>query len=247
MMYNGAIMNRPEHGVSEVIIYDGSPSVVNDQGDVMPYDDYADQLDTDYLTNVEHIEPVESAELEREADVVASELVAVEAVSKCVDSLSGETANANGGKQQSAKLPLLRQYDDAYNRPDNRPRFDINAWLGRRSVESGRTATGYYGSSSALPPMEEMDLTRQIDYLTYHRILASSLQDYQTRLAELEASSEYRRQYERYQWDEEHHNDNSPIAVETPPLVEQGYQLWMLIDQVKRELQRIEKFDQRKQ
>ena len=240
-------MNQPEHGVIEVIIYDGSPSVVNDQGDVMPYDDYADQLDTDYLTNVEHIGLVESAELEREADVVASELVAVEAVSKCVDSLTGEAANANGGKQQSAKLPLLRQYDDAYNRPDNRPRFDINAWLGRRSVESGRTAMGYYGSSSVLPPMEEMDLTRQIDYLTYHRILASSLQDYQARLAELEASSEYRRQYECYQWDEEHHNDNSPIAVETPPLVEQGYRLWMLIDQVKRELQRIEKFDQRKQ
>ena len=246
MMYNRAIMNRPEHGVSEVIIYGGSPSVVNDQGDVMPYDDYADQLDTDYLTNVEYIEPAASAELEREADVAASDL-AVEAVSKYVDSLTGGAANVNGGNHQSAKLPLLRQYDDAYNRPDNRPRFDINAWLGRRSVESGRTAMGYYGSSGALPPMEEMDLTRQIDYLTYHRILTSSLQDYQARLANLEASSEYQRQYERYQWDEEHHNDNSPIAVETPPLVEQGYRLWMLIDQVKRELQRIEKFDQRKQ
>ena len=259
-------MRRYESGVREVInLGDDDPLVVDDNGDVMPYDDFG--LRTDDAGNDDKAvwnayADEESAEVEQIGSNAESASVAAAGVARVHrkrnrSKRSGQNksatrsgrrrtnqAKANQDVDQS-NMPLMHLREDPYGLPENVPRMDLDAYFDRKSIESGRTPDGgYYGTSKVLPPMKPLDLENRFDFITYRGILRGELRQRQKELQELENSDTYKAQRAQYDWDESRHNDNSPIPVDTQPLVEKYNRLLCVIRQVQLELRRIEEFNE---
>ena len=259
-------MMRHELGVCEIVdLGDNDPLVVDDNGDVMPYDDFGlrtDDAGNDDKAVWDAYADEESAEVEQIGSNAESASVAAAGVARVHrkrnrSKRSGQNksatrsgrrrtnqAKANQDVDQS-NMPLMHLREDPYGLPENVPRMDLDAYFDRKSIESGRTPDGgYYGTSKVLPPMKPLDLENRFDFITYRGILRGELRQRQKELQELENSDTYKAQRAQYDRDESRHNDNSPIPVDTQPLVEEYNRLFCVIQQVQLELRRIEKFDE---
>ena len=259
---------RYESGVREIInLGDDDPLVVDDNGDVMPYDDFGlrtdDAGDGDKVSWDAYADE-ESAEVESSGSNVGSASVAAAGVARVHrkrNRKNSKKSGQNGSATRSGRrrtnrvkanqdadrpdMPLMHLRKDAYGLPENVPRMDLDAYFGRKSIENGWTPDGgYYGTSKTLPPVKPLDLENRFDFITYRGILRGELRQRQKELQELENSDVYKAQRARYDWDESRHNDNSPIPVDTQPLVEEYNRLSRVIQQVQLELGRIERFDE---
>lgn len=241
-------MRSPDRGIAEAYVIGDNLTVVDLDGDVVPPDDYMDELDYGEATDAE-----EQYSYSRMATSYQVGAVAVsatrEAPTSTLMSVNMYDRPGYSAKQQLADLqkrramPLLHQFSNAAQLPEYRARFDTNAQLGLRSPESGRANGGYYGNSRALPPHREYDLRNQFDLIAYRRVLCDELRVREAEMAEIEASDEYKRQQHDYDLEDSRHNDNSPIAVEPPALVERVYDLFLVVRQLQTEIERIKKFD----
>lgn len=260
-------MMRYESGVREIInLGDDDPLVVDDNGDVMPYDDFG--LRTDDAGDGDKVSwdacaDEESAEVEQIGSNAESASVAAAGVARAHQKRNRKSSKKSGRRKSAAQpgrhtnqakanqdadqsdMPLMHLRKDAYELPENVPRMDLGAYFGRKSIENGWTPDGgYYGTSKMLPSMKPLDLENRFDFITYRGILSGELRQRQKELEELESSDAYKAQRAQYDWDESRHNDNSPIPVDTQPLVEEYNRLFCAIQQVQLELRRIEKFDE---
>lgn len=260
-------MMRHELGVCEIVdLGDNDPLVVDDNGDVMPYDDFGlrtDDAGNDDKAVWDAYADEESAEVEQIGSNAESASVAAAGVARAHQKRNRKSSKKSGRRKSAAQpgrhtnqakanqdadqsdMPLMHLRKDAYELPENVPRMDLDAYFGRKSIASGWTPDGgYYETSKMLPQMKSLDLENRFDFITYRGILSGELRQRQKELEELESSDAYKAQRAQYDWDESRHNDNSPIPVDTQPLVEEYNRLFCAIQQVQLELRRIEKFDE---
>lgn len=260
-------MMRYESGVREIInLGDDDPLVVDDNGDVMPYDDFGlrtDDAGNDDKVSWDAYADEEVTEVEPSGSNVGSASVAAAGVARAHQKRNRKSSKKSGRRKSAAQpgrhtnqakanqdadqsdMPLMHLRKDAYELPENVPRMDLDAYFGRKSIKNGWTPDGgYYGTSKMLPPMKPLDLENRFDFITYRGILSGELRQRQKELQELENSDAYKAQRAQYDWDESRHNDNSPIPVDTQPLVEEYNRLFCVIQQVQLELRRIEQFDE---
>ena len=261
-------MMRHELGVREIVdLGDNDPLVVDDNGDVMPYDDFGlrtDDAGNDDKAVWDAYADEESAEVEQIGSNAESASVAAAGVARVhrkrnrknsKKSGQNELATRSGRRRTNqakanqdvdqSNMPLMHLREDPYGLPENVPRMDLDAYFGHKSIASGWTPDGgYYETSKMLPPMKSLDLENRFDFITYRGILSGELRRRQKELQELENSDAYKAQRAQYDLDESRHNDNSPIPVDTQPLVEKYNRLLCVIRQVQLELRRIEEFNE---